>query len=125
MVTCAEHKIQIWADGRRCYRILENLLQNVYKYAMPNTRVYVDLQQEGNQMVFTMKNISEAPLNIPVEELMERFVRGDVSRSTSGSGLGLSITENLVHLQQGKLEVKLDGDLFKVEIRFPIWTGTE
>lgn len=125
VVTCAEHKIQIWADGRRCYRILENLLQNVYKYAMPNTRVYVDLQQEGSQMVFTMKNISEAPLNIPVEELMERFVRGDVSRSTSGSGLGLSITENLVHLQQGKLEVKLDGDLFKVEIRFPIWTGTE
>lgn len=120
IVACAEHKIQIWADGRRCYRILENLFQNVYKYAMPNTRVYVDLQQEANQMVFIVKNISEAPLNVPVEELMERFVRGDVSRSTSGSGLGLSITENLVQLQQGKMEVKLDGDLFKVEIRFPV-----
>lgn len=120
IVTCAEHKVQIWADGRRCYRILENLFSNVYKYAMPNTRVYVDLQQEANQMVFTLKNISEAPLNVAVEELMERFVRGDVSRSTSGSGLGLSIAQNLVNLQQGKLEIKLDGDLFKVEIRFPI-----
>lgn len=120
VVTCAEHKIQIWADGRRCYRILENLFSNVFKYAMPNTRVYVDLQQEANQMVFTLKNISEAPLNVPVEELMERFVRGDESRSVSGSGLGLSIAQNLVNLQQGKLEIKLDGDLFKVEIRFPI-----
>lgn len=120
VVTCAEHKVQIWADGRRCYRILENLFSNVYKYAMPHTRVYVDLQQEANQMVFTLKNISEAPLNVAVEELMERFVRGDVSRSTSGSGLGLSIAQNLVNLQQGKLEIRLDGDLFKVEIRFPI-----
>ena len=120
IVTCAEHKIQIWADGRRCYRILENLFSNVLKYAMPNTRVYVDLQQEAGQMVFVMKNISEAPLNVPVEELMERFVRGDVSRSTGGSGLGLSIVQNLVNLQQGKMEIKLDGDLFKVEIRFPV-----
>ncbi len=120
VVTCADHKIQIWADGRRCYRILENLFSNIYKYAMPHTRVYVDLQQEAGQMVFTLKNISEAPLNVAVEELMERFVRGDVSRSTSGSGLGLSIAQNLVNLQQGKLEIKLDGDLFKVEIRFPV-----
>lgn len=120
VVTCAEHKIQIWADGRRCYRILENLFSNVFKYAMSNTRVYVDLQQEAGQMVFIIKNISEAPLNVPVEELMERFVRGDVSRSTGGSGLGLSIVQNLVNLQQGKMEIKLDGDLFKVEIRFPV-----
>lgn len=120
IVTCAEHRIQIWADGRRCYRILENLFSNVFKYAMPNTRVYVDLQQEMGQMVFIIKNISEAPLNVPVEELMERFVRGDVSRSTGGSGLGLSIVQNLVSLQQGKMDIKLDGDLFKVEIRFPI-----
>lgn len=120
VMTCADHKIQIWADGRRCYRILENLFSNIYKYAMPHTRVYVDLQQDEGQMVFTLKNISEAPLNVAVEELMERFVRGDVSRSTSGSGLGLSIAQNLVNLQQGKLEIKLDGDLFKVEIRFPV-----
>lgn len=120
VMTCADHKIQIWADGRRCYRILENLFSNVYKYAMPHTRVYVNLQQDAGQMVFTLKNISEAPLNVAVEELMERFVRGDVSRSTSGSGLGLSIAQNLVNLQQGRLEIKLDGDLFKVEIRFPV-----
>ncbi len=120
IVSHEEHKIQIWADGRRCYRILENLFQNIYKYAMPGTRVYADLKQEENQLVFTMKNISEAPLNIPVEELMERFVRGDVSRSTSGSGLGLSIAQNLVTLQQGTFKIMLDGDLFKVEIRFPV-----
>ena len=120
VVTCAEHKIQIWADGRRCYRILENLFSNVFKYAMPNTRVYVDLQQEAGQMVLIIKNISEAALNVPVEELMERFVRGDVSRSTGGNGLGLSIVQNLVNLQQGKMDIKLDGDLFKVEIRFPV-----
>lgn len=120
IVSLSEYKALIWADGRRCYRILENLFTNVYKYAMPNTRVYVDLQLDEKQMVFTIKNISEAPLNIPVEELMERFVRGDASRSTSGSGLGLSIAENLVKLQNGQLNIKLDGDLFRVEVRFPV-----
>lgn len=123
VVTCAEHKIQIWADGRRCYRILENLFQNVYKYAMPGTRVYVELRQEEKELLFTIKNISEAPLNIPVEELMERFVRGDAARSTGGSGLGLSIAQNLVTLQKGTFQIMLDGDLFKAEIRFPVLTS--
>lgn len=123
IVSHAEHKIRIWADGRRCYRILENLFQNVYKYAMPGTRVYVELAQKEKELIFTIKNISEAPLNIPVEELMERFVRGDVSRTTSGSGLGLSIAQNLVTLQKGTFQIMLDGDLFKVEIRFPVLTS--
>ena len=108
----------IFADGRRTYRILENLLQNVYKYAMPGTRVYIDLEHEEQKIRLSIKNISQAPLNISADELMERFVRGDQSRSTEGSGLGLSIAQDLVQLQDGEFHLYLDGDLFKVVILF-------
>lgn len=113
-----EHAHMIFADGRRTYRILENLLQNVYKYAMPGTRVYIDLEHEEQQIRLSIKNISQAPLNISADELMERFVRGDQSRSTEGSGLGLSIAQDLVQLQDGEFHLYLDGDLFKVVILF-------
>lgn len=109
----------IMADGRRMWRVVENLYNNVAKYAMPNTRVYVEVRKIGCRIIFDVKNISERPLNsIKAEELTERFVRGDVSRSTEGSGLGLSIAQNLVKLQHGTFDIYLDGDLFKVTITF-------
>lgn len=108
----------IWADGRRMWRILENIYNNVAKYAMEGTRVYADLSQTEDQVVFSLKNISEQPLNINADELTERFIRGDVSRSTEGSGLGLSIAKNLAQLMGGKFELYLDGDLFRVTITF-------
>lgn len=113
----------IWADGRRVWRILENIYQNVYKYAMPHTRVYVELEADTLQAVFTMKNISQEPLNISPDELTERFIRGDSARSTQGSGLGLSIAKSLTELQAGEFKLYLDGDLFKVWIAFPISEG--
>lgn len=109
----------IMADGRRMWRVVENLYNNVAKYAMPHTRVYVEVRKIGCRIIFDVKNISERPLNsIKAEELTERFVRGDVSRSTEGSGLGLSIAQNLVKLQNGTFDIYLDGDLFKVTITF-------
>lgn len=113
--------VYIKADQRRIFRVMENLFGNAYKYAMPGSRVYLDLiKLSEEQIVFSMKNISEQPLNIKAEELTQRFIRGDVSRSTEGSGLGLSIAENLTELQNGKFEIYLDGDLFKVSLTFPI-----
>lgn len=119
--TMPEKSIVINADGRRIWRVVENLYNNVAKYAMENTRVYADLEiVEGNRARFSIKNISDQPLNIQADELTERFIRGDVSRSTEGSGLGLSIAKNLTELQQGTFEIYLDGDLFKVTIEFPV-----
>lgn len=111
--------VYVEADGRRLWRVIENLYRNVEKYAMPYTRVYLDLAEEEEQAVFSMKNISEQPLNITAEELTERFTRGDESRSTEGSGLGLSIAKDLTQLQKGTFTIYLDGDLFKVTVRFP------
>ena len=111
--------LYIRADGRRLWRVLENLFNNVSKYAMPNTRVYVDLIDLGTEVKFSIKNISEQRLNIEAKDLTERFIRGDISRSTEGSGLGLSIAKNLTELQGGKFFVYLDGDLFRVTITFP------
>lgn len=108
----------IRADSRRIWRVLENLYVNVVKYAMPGTRVYVEAVKRNDKIVFSMKNISENPLNINADELTERFIRGDVSRSTEGSGLGLSIAKNLTTLQHGVFRIYLDGDLFKVTIVF-------
>lgn len=113
-----EEEIVIFADGRRCYRIFENLFQNVYKYAMPNTRVYLSLEPKENEVVMCLKNISESPLTVDVSELTGRFVRGDAARTTEGSGLGLSIAQSLTTLQNGSFLVELDGDLFKVTIIF-------
>ncbi len=110
--------VVVLADGRRIWRVLENLYQNVAKYAMEQTRVYVDLQADGEKVIFSIKNISKYPLNIEADELTERFIRGDISRSTEGSGLGLSIAQNLTTLMGGNFQIYLDGDLFKVMIGF-------
>lgn len=118
--------VVIEADSRRIWRVMENLFNNVYKYAMPGTRVYVtmDKRESGNQdgakqIEISIKNISENPLNCKPEELTERFIRGDESRTTEGSGLGLSIAKNLTIAQKGNFEIQLDGDLFKVFLTFP------
>ena len=110
--------IMIRADGRHLWRVLENLYNNTFKYAAKNSRVYIDISTENNIATFVIKNISENPLNIRPDELTERFVRGDVSRTTEGSGLGLSIAKSLTSLQCGKFDIIIDGDLFKVQIRF-------
>ena len=115
----------IRADSRRIWRVLENLYVNVVKYAMPGTRVYVDAMKRNDKVVFSIKNISENPLNINADELTERFIRGDVSRSTEGSGLGLSIAKSLTEMQGGTFDLYLDGDLFKVTITFPRVTKEE
>lgn len=117
--------VYIEADSRRIWRVVENLFANVCKYALPGTRVYLDVElpDEGNWVGVSLKNISAQPLNIKADELTERFIRGDVSRSTEGSGLGLSIAKNLTTLQNGKFDIYLDGDLFKVQLRFPVYSG--
>ena len=114
----SEEPAIIHVDNRRMWRVFENIFNNAAKYAMPGTRVYADLKKKDGKVLFTLKNISEQPLNIKADELTERFIRGDISRSTEGSGLGLSIAKNLTELQGGKFELYLDGDLFKVNIEF-------
>ena len=113
-----EEEAIICADGRRLWRVLENVFGNVSKYAMENTRVYVDMNVNRPNVRLSLKNISAQPLNITADELTERFIRGDVSRNTEGSGLGLSIAKDLVQLQGGTFNLYLDGDLFKVTIEF-------
>lgn len=113
-----EEEAIICADGRRLWRVLENVFGNVSKYAMENTRVYVDVNVNRPNVQLSLKNISAQPLNITADELTERFIRGDVSRNTEGSGLGLSIAKDLVQLQGGTFNLYLDGDLFKVTIEF-------
>ena len=108
------------ADGRHLWRVLDNLLTNCAKYALPGTRVYVDLRQSGSQAVLSVKNISRDALDMPAERLMERFVRGDESRNQAGSGLGLSIAQSLTELQHGKFEISIDGDLFKAIVTLPL-----
>ncbi len=109
----------IYADSRRMWRVVENLFNNVCKYAMPGTRVYVDVHNVNGRVEASMKNISQSALNFKPEELTERFIRGDISRTTEGSGLGLSIARNLTELQGGEFIIFLDGDLFKATLRFP------
>ncbi|MDE6433762.1 MAG: HAMP domain-containing histidine kinase [Lachnospiraceae bacterium] len=120
-----EQPAVIMADGRRLFRILENVLQNAYKYALEGTRIYADLSNHMGEVVFTLKNVSAAQLNISPEELMERFTRGDSSRTTEGSGLGLSIAKDLTRLMEGTFEIQLDGDLFKAIVRFPEYNKKE
>ena len=114
-----EHPVVMMADGRHIWRVIDNLLNNACKYSLPGTRVYVSLKQEKQEAVIVFKNISKTALNIPSDELMERFVRGDSSRNTEGSGLGLSIAQSLTELMQGSMKLEIDGDLFKVTLRFP------
>ena len=113
-----EKDILIYADGKYMSRILDNLFSNIAKYALPNSRVYIDANMTTDGIEIMFKNISANQLNITANELMERFVRGDVARSTEGSGLGLSIAESLTKLQGGSFDIYLDGDLFKVVIKF-------
>ncbi|MBR1972223.1 MAG: hypothetical protein IKA16_02155 [Oscillospiraceae bacterium] len=111
--------VPMMADGKLVWRVLSNLLGNAVKYAMPGTRLYVDLMVLEGKVVLSLKNISREELNIDAEELMERFVRGDDSRNTEGSGLGLNIAKSLMELQKGQLQLLVDGDLFKVTLIFP------
>ncbi len=112
--------VQILADGRHLWRVYDNLLGNICKYAQPGTRVYVDLLNHTPSMIqIIFRNISKDALNISEEELMERFTRGDKSRNTEGSGLGLSIAQSLMQLMNGSMQIKIDGDLFKVTLELP------
>lgn len=115
-----ENPVKINADGRHMCRVLDNLMVNACKYAQPHTRVYVSLKQEGQTAIIIFKNISKAALNIPSDELMERFVRGDSSRNTEGNGLGLSIVQSLTELMNGSMKLDIDGDLFKVTLKFQV-----
>ena len=117
-VTKPEDPVFVWADPRHLWRILDNLLNNILKYAQPGTRVYLDLGHGSGRAALSFRNISAQPLNIRPEELTERFVRGDSARSTEGSGLGLAIAASLAKLQNIDLDLSVDGDLFKAILRF-------
>lgn len=115
-----ESKIGIMADGRRIWRVFENLLNNAVKYSLSGSRVYISLSRYGDFARFTLRNTSKTMLNITPDELAERFVRGDSARTTEGNGLGLSIAKSLTELQNGKMDIEIDGDLFKVTLLFPV-----
>ncbi|MCR5829877.1 MAG: sensor histidine kinase [Lachnospiraceae bacterium] len=115
-----ETELRIMVDGRRMWRIFDNLMNNICKYSLPSTRVYLSLERLGNKAVFSFKNTSREQLDIPTDELLERFTRGDASRNTEGNGLGLSIAKSLTDLQGGTLDLTTDGDLFKVALSFPV-----
>ena len=116
-VTAANDKIYANADGRLLSRVMENLLSNIFKYALKESRVYIDIHETEKEVFVCFKNVSEFELNIPADELMLRFKRGDESRSSEGSGLGLAIAKSLMEIQNGILDISIDGDLFKAEIR--------
>ena len=118
IISFPEKDTYIKADSRYLYRVLENMYSNIAKYAMEGTRVYVDITEQENNIYIKLKNVSKQKLNISTDELMQRFVRGEASRNTEGSGLGLSIAKSLTELQNGKFNIYLDGDLFKVTIEF-------
>ena len=115
-VSLPEREVPVLADGQLLWRVFDNLLSNAQKYSQPGTRVYLDLQEAGGQVVVTFRNISAYSLNISGDELMERFVRGDSSRHTEGSGLGLSIARSLIELMNGHFGIVIDGDLFKAQV---------
>lgn len=114
-----EESIYIMADNRHIWRIFDNLMNNICKYGQPDTRVYINLESKNNEAIIIFRNTSNYQLNISSDELLERFVRGDSSRHTEGSGLGLSIAQNLAELMGGSLKLYVDGDLFKVVLSFP------
>ncbi len=115
-----DEKIVLPLDGQKTYRIFDNLLTNIIKYAMPNTRAYIDMRKEDGYVVTSLKNVSAAELTFNPDEITERFARGDQSRNTEGSGLGMAIAKSFVELQNGKLLVEVEADLFRVIIRWPI-----
>lgn len=118
VVSKPEESVKIMADGRRIWRVLDNLMNNVCKYSQENTRVYISLEENEKDVQIVFKNISKTALNIPSDQLMQRFVRGDSSRHTEGSGLGLSIAQSLTELMNGTMKLDIDGDLFKVILKF-------
>lgn len=120
-----QEKIVLWLDSQKTYRIYENLFNNIIKYGMPNTRAYVEVMEEESEVIISLKNISEHIIEVEGELLTERFVRGDTSRNTEGSGLGLAIVKSLVEKQGGRLEIIVDGDLFKTVIHFPKSVSTK
>ena len=124
-VSVPEEPLTVLADGRQIWRVFDNLLNNACKYALPGTRVYLDMKQKDDQAMISLKNISAQPLNVSPDELMERFVRGDASRHTEGSGLGLSIARDLTALQNGTLRLSTDGDLFKAYLTLPLYHPPE
>ena len=119
-VTKPEEEIRILADGRHLWRVFDNLMNNICKYAQEHSRVYLNMAQTGDRVEIIFRNMSKYELNVSPEELSERFVRGDASRHMEGSGLGLSIAKSLVELQKGEMEILTDGDLFKVILRFEV-----
>ena len=114
-----EIPVTVLADGRHLWRVFDNLMNNIVKYGLPGTRVYLRLQESGGTAEVSFRNISREPLTMDARELTERFVRGDASRHTEGNGLGLAIAMSLMRLQKGEMDISLDGDLFKVTLRFP------
>lgn len=114
-----KERIVLWLDSQKTYRIFENLIVNITKYAMPHTRVYIEMKEEASQVRITMKNVSATELDFDTEEITDRFVRGDAARNTEGSGLGLAIAKSFTELQHGTLKINTEADLFKVEIVFP------
>ena len=105
-------------DSLKTFRIFENLINNTIKYAMPNTRIYIDIEDDEYFVIITIKNISYQEINFNGDEIVERFVRGDKSRNTTGSGLGLAIVKSFTEIQNGEFKVKVDGDLFKAIVKF-------
>jgi len=118
-VNLPEHKVVCSLDGARTYRVFENVISNILKYSMPNSRVYIDAEEDDKSISLIFKNISSYEMNFDPSEITERFTRGDKSRSTEGSGLGLAIAKSLVELQGGNLNINIDGDLFKLTVTFP------
>ena len=114
----ADKKLILCLDSNKTYRIFENLFTNISKYAMPNSRAYVSVKEENGRVKIEMNNVSEQPMDFTSSEIMERFVRGDKSRSQQGSGLGLAIARSFTQAQGGTFELKIDCDLFKVRIEF-------
>jgi K+-sensing histidine kinase KdpD len=114
-----EHKVLLQLDSERTYRIFENLYTNIIKYAAPHSRAYIEVEDEDQQVQVIFKNMSASELEFTAEDAMERFIRGDKARHTEGSGLGLAIVRNLVEMQDGAIQIVLDGDLFKVVITWP------
>ena len=120
VINLPENDVYVFTDGRLLWRVFDNLIQNIIKYAQPGTRAYFDLTPYNGKAVLCIKNISRDPLNMSSEALMERFVRGDSSRGSDGNGLGLSISKSLTELCGGTFELFLDGDLYKAVLTFPL-----